>query len=208
MSDEIILGYDLREMSLDPDQTWPLERRDLYLLRQDFKKPLSADTIVWPSMFDTDEKLRANQPTWVGYLNLWDNLERLRETVRQVWGATWQPSWLIAISIVSASIRGHETRWRDNFDSVLPRERADDWLFFGYDVADASLLSGLTNCGYTPQDRRAINVTEWVPHLNEFHLFNSSERAMAFKTLTDMRVKEHAPFAVYGLYLVEQRADK
>jgi len=73
------------------------------------------------------------------------------------------------------------------------------WVCLGYDVADAGLLSGLTNCGYTAAEKDAL-VEDWAAHLNDLHLFGTARAAHRFAEHADRRVPEHAPFYVYGLY--------
>ncbi|MGH3872035.1 MAG: hypothetical protein ACRDSR_11065 [Pseudonocardiaceae bacterium] len=65
-------------------------------------------------------------------------------------------------------------------------------------MADAGLLSGLSNCGYTPQDAASLQKI-WVPLLNRWHLFDDRHHASAFVAVTADRVPEHAPFLVYGI---------
>jgi hypothetical protein len=75
------------------------------------------------------------------------------------------------------------------------------WTFFGYDVAEAGFFSGLSNCGYRPEE--AIEIRErFAADLNDFHLFAVQGVAEEFRSATDHRVPEHAPFYVVGLYAV------
>ena len=69
----------------------------------------------------------------------------------------------------------------------------------GYDVADYDLLSGLTNCGYSPEEAASL-APVWAPLLNEWHLFGNPGDATAFAAVTAKRVPEHAPFFAYGIY--------
>jgi len=46
-SNDLLLGFDAREMWLDPQEYWPDSRKKLYLLRYDVVRPLSTDTLVW-----------------------------------------------------------------------------------------------------------------------------------------------------------------
>ena len=69
----------------------------------------------------------------------------------------------------------------------------------GYDVADYDLLGGLTNCGYTPGEAASL-APVWAPLLNERHLFDNPDDAVAFAAVTARRVPEHAPFFGYGIY--------
>ncbi len=52
---ELLVGYDARETTFNLDELWPAEMRARYLLVQAAKKPLSVDTFVWPSVFDTGQ---------------------------------------------------------------------------------------------------------------------------------------------------------
>lgn len=73
----------------------------------------------------------------------------------------------------------------------------------GFDVADGSFVSGLTNCGYaTDQKEEARRL--WGERLNLHHLFGSPEDADSFRLTADRGVPEHSPFRVYGLYRVEE----
>jgi hypothetical protein len=60
-------------------------------------------------------------------------------------------------------------------------------------------MSGLTNCGYMPQEAASL-APVWAPLLNESHLFDDPEDAIAFAAVTAERVPEHAPFFAYGIY--------
>ncbi len=68
-------------------------------------------------------------------------------------------------------------------------------------MADRSLLSGLSNCGYTEEELPRF-AASFARYLNDYHLFESLETAMDFKELTDRRAKEHAPFYIYGLWRI------
>ena len=69
----------------------------------------------------------------------------------------------------------------------------------GYDVADLALISGLTNCGYAPDIVETMRA-RWAPRLNAHHLFTTATDAATFKSATDVRVPEHAPFYVYDIH--------
>src|SRR5690242_11063009 len=63
-SNDLLLGFDAREMWLDPQDDWPPARKKGYLLRDDVAKPLSTDTAVWRTVFDADPSL--HRPEWTG----------------------------------------------------------------------------------------------------------------------------------------------
>ena len=83
----------------------------------------------------------------------------------------------------------------------FPREVEDESRLLGYDIADDVFLSGLSNCGYTDEEKTELRST-WVGRLNRFHLFDQVDVASEFKALTEARVPEHGPFFVFGLYLL------
>ena len=71
----------------------------------------------------------------------------------------------------------------------------------GYDVADYYLMSGLANCGYSPEEAESL-APAWAARLNEWHLFGNPGDATTFAAVTAERVPEHAPFFAYGIYLL------
>lgn len=196
-AEQALLGFDARVMSLAPDATWDAVRRGLYLLRSDVQKPLSVDPMVWPSLFGD----RVQVPEWRGpNQGLWDDLYRMRTSLSQLAPAE---HWTIAVSWVSAEGFSkpsvHEGPYRER---MTPPTIGDAWKPLGFDVADAGLTSGLSNCGYQQTEIAGLRAT-WASHLNEHHLFGDLKRALAFRDLTDRRVPEHAPFFVYALWLIE-----
>lgn len=75
---------------------------------------------------------------------------------------------------------------------------ATDWTFAGFDVCDLDGTSGLMNCGYEPDE--ASLAAAWHDRLNRHHLLVDLAAATEFRELTDLRVKEHAPFLVYAIF--------
>jgi hypothetical protein len=86
---------------------------------------------------------------------------------------------------------------------MTPEGRSPSWPFLGFDVGSGGLLSGLMNCGYEDDERTAMTEL-WGPRLNEHHLFEDAESAFVFRHVTNRRVPEHAPFFVYGLWLIRE----
>ena len=216
MDEERLLGFDVREMWLDPDDLWDAARRQRYLLRLDVRKPLSGDTLVWPSAFDSGqgiglpaeqrERLQLAGIPLPGYTGpnagLWENAaDMLRfltdnQTTHRtcaVIGVSWWPDKDFAEG-------GPFGPYPAN---TVPAARDPMWTLLGYDVGDGSLLSGLANCGYEPAEAEALRA-RWAPYLNENHLFTDPARADEFRAISNQRVSAHAPFFVYGLYLIER----
>jgi hypothetical protein len=220
--EECLLGFDARKMSAACDEIWNKERRSRFLIRTDAEKILSTDTMVWPSAFGmpvksyTPEGLRLPIFTegpripdelWTGMNGrLWEDLEVLNDFLETHSGALQKPYLLLAVTCeVSLQRAAIEDRnQKQGFGPWLGRARPDvanlGWTCLGYDVSDWSMISGLTNCGYTPDEISELNRKGWTKKLNENHLFSTIEAAHEFRRYTDLRVKEHAPFFVYGMY--------
>lgn len=174
---ETVLGYDVRVRPTP----WPLERRRNYLLGN-VAAPLSVDMSVWPSALGA--ALHGDIATDFGLMK-----KLFKEKVEEDSDAS-----LIAITLQKELNRKEFSNW--GMGEVDP-----SWEFLGYDIADQAMLSGLSNCMY---DEKEVNVLQpvWSPYLNKHHLFEDIDCAVKFRTLTELRVPEHAPFAVYGLYRI------
>lgn len=209
--DEALLGFDAREMFMDPARTWESARREMYLLRTNAPKPLSVDSAVWPSLFGEGlseaerKRLRLDtmkRPEWTGpNQNLWEDLARMESALGPL-AAT--PHCNIAIAWVSADGFSKPAEGPGPYrEKMTPATRNADWVLLGYDVADSGFISGLSNCRYDPAEVAALRGT-WSSHLNEHHLFADVDKALAFKGMTERRVPEHAQFFVFGLWLISQ----
>lgn len=206
-SNELLLGFDAREMWLDPQDYWPDSRKKMYLLRYDVVRPLSTDTAVWRNVFDADTSLQ--RPQWIGpMMGLWENLATLQEYMNTAWSARTLPYWIIAVTL------DENVRESDNLlkryartSNIIPALRDPAWVFLGYDVSDQWLLSGLSNCGYgTNASEIQMLRDTYASDLNEHHLFDSIKPAIDFMHLSDERVREHAPFFVFGIWLIKNAA--
>jgi hypothetical protein len=176
---ETTIGFDLR--STLPDPYWTPDRRARHLLRPDVPSVRSVDPMVWerPSGF----------PSPPDAAQLWPNLPDLLAAAHPL-------DQTVAVVVrITALEQDEETPC--NLDlSGSPFERQ---IVLGYDVADYDLLSGLTNCGYSPEEAASL-APVWAPRLNERQLFTDPHDATAYVAITEQRVPEHAPFYAYGLY--------
>jgi hypothetical protein len=197
-----LIGFDPREMWIDYRSQWPERFRRISLLKQDVEKPLSVDIRIWPSVFDDV----LEPPSWTGGLNTWDDLDRLESFLRQE-RARDLSFWVIAISVVLDGLSESERElWRTGpprIPTIKPDMIDSSWSFLGFDVGDQWLISGLTNCQYNEQTM-PTNQSKYQRLLNQYHLFNELEAADRFRRDTNLRVPEHAPFAVFGIYSVEK----
>lgn len=215
-----LLGFDAREMWCDFQSSWSDERRDAYLLRKDILKPLSTDIMVWPSVFDTQKEVELSGlklevltwkglilPSWIGPNRpLWENLAHLRKHLAEHWIDRTKPYWIIAIDRLSEAAIDNESigSW-PYLNSTLPSSIDANWRLLGYDVSDSFFLSGLSNCGFGLETQNVQFLrNQWGPFLNRYHLFDDFGQAILFKEFSNQRVREHAPFFVYGIWLIEE----
>lgn len=219
MKNIFLLGFDARENWCEFHSSWSQERKDAYLLRHDIAKPLSTDVMVWPSVFDTGKKVimrntevpfgqeYLNLPEWIGPNKpLWSNVNHLRRYLSEHLIHNPKSCWIIAIAFIGENTAADETEgsWL-HYDTTEPRDIDGVWMMLGYDVSDGTLLSGLSNCGYDPNiDDVNLLRNQWSQYINKYHLIEEVDHAFSFKHLSDQRVSEHAPFGVYGIWLVEK----
>jgi|SRR5215213_2515604 len=201
---ERIVGFDAREMWLDPTASWSEKRRTGFLFRPDVPKPLSTDTAVWPSVFDMNDNTRP--PDCFGHQDLCEELATVQSHLRDRSSVRAGHSYLVAITVFLESTKHTEAQeWDALLTATVPAVRENSWSFLGFDVSDQWLLSGLSNCGFLPEVEDVSDLKRtWGPQLNQRHLFDSLAPATAFKNLSNERVKEHAPFYVFGVWLIEE----
>jgi hypothetical protein len=216
MFTERLLGFDAREPRAAAGGRWDATRRQHFLLRLDALLPLSVDDTVWPSLFDSgqgiglppDERQQLGLaglplPSWVGpNAGLWEDLFRLRQQLAAE-GPAARPYVVVAVSWLSNDGFANAGSVGPYLGTTSPHTLEPAWRFLGFDVADGSRLSGLANCGYTAEEDPGLRA-QWAQELNEHHLFADARSALRFRNLADTRVREHAPFFVYGLYEVDK----
>lgn len=204
-----LLGFDIRRPAKDYVSTlWSQGRRERYLLEPGIEWPLSVDNLAWPSLFKYSEPVPpvavlqqlatiSSEPESTEN-GLWLDLSRMREFYNRAGGA--HRGIEIGIELVASSgLRsdqfGSPLLDRNPVPSKLP-ERA---VPLGFDVADAALVSALSNCSYKPEEKDQLHV-HWSKKLNEHGLFQSLNDAIEFRSISETRVPQHAPFWVYRLY--------
>lgn len=203
-NDHLLLGFDAREMWLGPKADRPESDRICFFLRQDVIKQLSVDTTIWSSVFQEQEEEEENLPRthwFVGIHFLRDNLEALQTHMLNF----AKPYWNIAITLLTNLCEGQELAyWEARAYNILPAVHDPSWKLLGYDVADQGLLSGLTNCGFDKETEDIAAFRQrYVPHLNSYHLLDSTEIAISFRDLSNERVKEHAPFYIFAIWHIK-----
>jgi hypothetical protein len=193
---QLLLGFDCRAWGADEAQPWPAERRDLYLLRGDVPRPVSVDTMVWPR---PDGLEAAQAASYFALTTLITDLDEVRQM-----GSQAQTSYAVValtISLTPLSLPDQQEWQARQWIVPRPASLAPEWPRLGWDVADMGLISGLSNCGYTPGERATL-AGQFGPGLNDHHLFSDHDLADQFRHITNARVPEHAPFFVFGIYWV------
>jgi hypothetical protein len=217
-AESYVLGFDARRLWEDRVST--PKQKEAFLFRLDVERVLSVDVAIWPSVFPFDSGTR---PQYVGFFqDLWEELDCLREHIENAKQIRTSPADLIAVTLHAELFNAEDAaRWEKRLKGESPNpdvNEADlelpyadpprireDWSFMGYDVCDEWGISGLSNCGFKPgrEDVQALR-GKWGPRVNRFHLFDAIDHAVEFKGLSDQRCNEHAPFFVYGLWLVQE----
>jgi hypothetical protein len=197
---EQLLGFDVREMGLEVGRSWSRERKMTYMLRTDIDEPLSTDKLVWQPLWIGEES--PNSTALKNSLGLWNDLVKLQEIIDTDGNAIRRSYWVIGVTLEWDNLSPSEQElWFPRLPETVPHVRNEAWSFLGYDIADLALLSGLSNCGYKPEEVESLR-ERWGKHLNRFHLFAEIPKAVAFKEISNQRIPEHAPFFVYGLYRI------
>jgi hypothetical protein len=186
-------GADVREPLGSAAPEWSPQRRQAYLIRGEVIRPLSVDTTVWPPVRDASGAPLTKALPWVAVADARRSL-----AFSHAPGAA--EAAVIALGVIALS-RDHEEELARQRGIDLDLVPEPTWQFLGYDVDDGG-VSGLSNCAYAPEELPVLRAS-WAPHLNEHGLLGRLDDAIRFRALADLRVPEHAPFLVWGLWLVE-----
>lgn len=212
-----LLGFDIRLRAEDyVEARWDQNSRAIYLLQPETKWPLSVDQMIWPSFFryskgrgpgylDIEETIDVTPSnTRHGALELWPSLDEMRMCFMRQPITPRKKGIEIAVMLLTDEPSLSREYWRAVLDPPLsPNEPPKGWRFLGYDIADEYMLSGLTNCGYSEDEKPSLK-QKWSNRLNEFGLLTTIEDASEFKKITDQRVVEHSPFFLYSLFSEEE----
>lgn len=188
------VGAEVRVDPEWPDPAWEDARRARYLLRRDVGRPLSLDRAVWSSCPMAAGERPPDTLPWV-------SLEEVSQWAVDAKTTFTLPPVTIVIGLVIEDATDAALAESRGVDSELVAEAG--WRLLGFDVSDGA-ISGLSNCGYEEAEADALRAV-WGARLNEHGLFAEVHDALAFRRATDARVPEHAPFAVYALWLASQR---
>ena len=202
-----LLGFDQRlHVKQFGAATWDEERRRTYLLRPEIEWPMSVDRRVWPSIFglyyDASAKRSISflaaepDPEMWNYLDLWANLSEMQTWYARHGAGESIAVVPVAIGVFLEGLNPQEAFWPTS-DTPLPSSAK----LIGFDVADFSLTSAVSNCGYKEQAAEVLR-PKWRDRINDHGLIVTVEDAFEFKQVSDQRVREHSPFYVFAVYLL------
>jgi len=210
-----LMRFDVRLRKEDyASSLWDRTHRNRFLLSQATDWPLSVDPLVWPSIFFsnifTDATKLASGSIEVDPIidggDYWLNLEQMR----RYYDANKPPNSegvFVCFSLYSeAPLTGFSTPYlKDGIQyglrlhDTIPNVAPTGSVLLGYDVADASWISGLSNCGYTADEKKELAI-RWLPRLNSFGLLKDLDGAAGFREVCDRRIPDHAPFQIFGIF--------
>lgn len=223
-SNELILGFDAKEMWLrtgeyydNYDDATYEKLKESYLYRLDVEKVLTADNLLWSGVFYLVQNVREYwkyEPPYTCTFStkMCANLNELEQSLNRVEELKGKRIWITAFSIIEGECNKKDLEWwksiltssHSSLPAVTPSTPEAGWRFLGYDILDGiEGVSGLSNCGIHENKKQALR-EKWGPNLNEHHLFDDVSKAVEFKEFIDKEVPEHAPFYIYGIWLVKE----
>ena len=207
-----VIGYDARIPVHMVARLWTPSRREELLAKADAPLPLSVDPAVWPSLFDDGQGRRgALAYEWEGVVGptyplpagtgpfppLWQSLASLSGHLRAL-PVREDERVLMAVRTVGCScFRGANPILDLSLAEAL--ESPGHLSLLGYDVADDSFESVLSNFGCPTPFRARRFPPEIASRLNDHGLFTDAEPALWLARRMDEDIPEHAPFVVYEI---------
>ena len=185
---QTIAGFSIRSLQIDPDSSD--SRRGSFLLRSDIPIPKSVDTNVWAEVCKAMQSvgnIKFPLPTWSS---------RFEMLSKSLYSKSDPNSCEVVLTVLAENQIPDYVAF-GQFEP--PTMSLQDWIFLGFDVADAGLISGLSNCEYSEPELLEYR-RHFLEHLNEQGLFQSVEPALEFASMCNRREPNHAPFFVFGIY--------
>lgn len=193
MKNREILGYQARCPITELQRIWPQERRALYLLDPFVKLPLSVDRAAWPETDSIEIKHMLFIDHFTDEFSAPNGLDlySVKESIDEFFNAN-----LIAIDF-DKSVAG----FLREKNSIAGTKYYSATRFIGYDVCDNNLISGLTNCALSHEEKNLLQL-RYAKNLNEYGLFKDDTYAREYTLEMDRLIPEHQPFLVAGLNIV------
>jgi hypothetical protein len=173
-----VLGFDVRA---EPRAWTRIERKTHLLSPASTQQVLSVDVAVWPPVRDP------------GYASRFWNLLYDLHDAQSVKNGAPPAARIIAITFTDSSSRF------GGFPQAVPKIVQPGWSLLGFDVADTSLISFLTN----------MTAGKWSKHLQDLGfatkangLLPDEPSAVRLASVADNWVPTHAPFIGFGIWEV------
>jgi hypothetical protein len=188
-----MLGFDARTPIAQQSSLWDDTRRRDYLIRPEIVSPISVDRGVWPAVSVNPDE---------GYpLFLWGSISEIAGAFPKVATTATDAPLIVEIAVVATDEESLKYWEGIIFGRVDPQKDRKFTLAsecLGYDVADRSPISGLSDCQLSADELAAIR-KDWSRAINAWGLFDDAEDAKAFRTVCNRLVPEHAPFEAYRM---------
>jgi hypothetical protein len=206
-----ILGFDFRHAVGDDlmVKNWSSERRLHYLLKPDIVAPLSIDRSVWPSYFSFEQKHSKNASQMIYFppsefhqqvIGLWANLLDMKNLIESR-GIRSVPAQYVCFTQEDSLGVETDEMWQVVYEeATVPSNLDGSWKFNGYDIADRFFTSALSNCGFISEEDMLRSRGRWMLNINEQGLFSGLVDADNYRKYSDVRIPEHAPFHIVGIY--------
>lgn len=133
--DTILMGYSVNIVNSDPD--WTRERRLQFLIDPHIRLPKSVDSSVWEESYDFLDEL-SEQEMMDNYIK-WRDKERLIDLTGY---SVTEKNRVLTASYLHFFDYVPTEVWAMEYRSESINK---DFIFLGYDVANGSTLSGLSN---------------------------------------------------------------
>jgi hypothetical protein len=198
-----LLGYDARVKWTNLSDTGSYLNSDRLILKG-LSEIYSCHGDAWPSVFDWYSYLQ--RPRFVGpNYDLWENSEKMilclenqnfdYKNMANIIAVTYEgPLPMEEIKHLPVHFLKHSLQEND-------KQR---WFLSGFDVGDDGLSSALLGLSHDVKQEYKAKRDAFAALLNNKHLFNSKSDAFKFCQFENSRVPEHAPFLIYGIWLLDQ----
>lgn len=201
-----LIGFSIR-VSPSANAAWSPERQRVNLLKPINAQVISIDDAVWPIPQDIDAALKS-----VGGMEnvvIDENALNLMSSIPSSWlhGEMALPEFMQHCVLIAAAVTEDDyTGLKKTYKWLIDEAFAGDamqkvllWSFLGFDVADVTGISGLTNSGIAVamSDRERLT---WSAKLGRTGLFERLTDAHEFARVADRLVEEHAPFMPVGIW--------
>ena len=178
---------------MELQRIWSQERRALYLLDPGIEFPLSVDRAAWPEIDSIEIKQMLFVDHFTDEFSAPNGLDlySARNSIDEFFNAN-----LIAIGFdkpIADYLRKK--------NSILGIKYRKAMRFVGYDICDDSLISSLTNCAISQEEKSLLQL-KYAKNFNEYGLFQDDTCARECALELDHLVPEHRPFLVAGLNIV------